>query len=271
MLVVTLAMAMVIASMPTAIFASNSFFSRGKIETLAGEKLNASSLDSVESDLQDLQQVGVTEDMVSEINAKSSGNEFTIDLGTTQDMITIDQKTSNSISYTISEGDIVNHCEYMSDGTFILDGYEVQVETVAKSVTHDSVVLSRAGYRSNKSLSPMSGHSASDYKTVLTSGSQNIALGKAIDKLAVMTLWGVLTTMAMPYTGLKNAAKAASTAKAIYDIIETAHPSSTAISCYYKTYIAGAMDYQYRTKVYSLKNNKGTYASRNTYEHFIVI
>ncbi|WP_303857861.1 hypothetical protein [Aminicella lysinilytica] len=48
-------------------------------------------------------------------------------------------------------------------------------------------------------------------------------------------------------------------------------PSSTAISCYYKTFIAGSMDYQYRTKVYSLKNNKGAYAPQNTYEHFVVI
>ena len=209
--------------------------------------------------------------MASEINVTSKSNEFTIDFGTTQDVITMEQNTSDSISYTVREGSKVDHCEYLSDGSFVLDGYKVQVETVSENIAGNPIVLSSAGYRSSKSLSPMSGHSASDYKTLLASGSQNIALGKALDKLTAGALWGVLTTMAMPYSLLGHVARAASTAKNIYDVIKATHPSSTAISCYYKTFIAGSMDYQYRTKVYSLKNNKGAYAPQNTYEHFVVI
>lgn len=39
--------------------------------------------------------------------------------------------------------------------------------------------------------------------------------------------------------------------------LKKAEPKSKNISCYYKTYIADSMNYQYRTKIHTLKDEKG--------------
>lgn len=118
-----------------------------------------------------------------------------------------------------------------------------------------------------KSLSPYGSLTPSDYNRYLSSGVQNLTLGKAIDTYTITAL-STVVALSFPYVGI--AMSLAGVAKAIYNVIVNINPKTEVLGCAYTTYTCGASDYMFINKFYANRECTGSYSVEVSYEHFMV-
>jgi len=156
---------------------------------------------------------------------------------------------------------------FTKDGSIILDGYKVQISQVEQMDMNIANMANGTVWKGVKSLSPYGSLTPSDYDDYLSSGKQNIDLGKALDSLTVTALAAIIGAL-HPYVGI--AVTLADVAEGVYNVLVTVNPKTEYLGCAYTTYIAGTSDYKYINKFYANRECTGTYRKEISYEHFIV-
>lgn len=151
---------------------------------------------------------------------------------------------------------------FKKDGSIILDGNKIQVSQVNQTDMNLMPI-----YKSKKSLKPYGSLKSSDYDDYLTSGKQNIALGKSLNNLTITALAVVISGF-HPYVGI--AVSLSGVALRVHDVLMNVNPTTEYLGCKYTTYTAGYSDYKYINKFYANRECTGTYKLEKSYEHFIV-
>lgn len=214
---------------------------------------------------------------ISDIKKDNGNIQFIIDFEEEKNLIEITNHTPSYTEFKVSDNENENFCKVYSDGRKFLDGFEIKGATYFENTSIQSLLqgddissFKGKSWKSvRKSFSPPKGKSSSDYNELLSKGYQNVELGKTMDKVTVAALWWCLESM-IPYKRIRYAGKAVKFTRKILKYFKTKDPKSKAISSYFKTYISGPFEYEYITKVYSRKNNKGAKRNSKTYETFRV-
>lgn len=196
-----------------------------------------------------------------------TANIYTIKCDIKTEEISVESAGSNAIEFSVTDGHIKNEISY-SNGELMIDGNKIEVTTESATFQDESGIAPCATiWKGTKSLKPYGGLKASDYNKFLTSGKQNIALGKAMDTLTV-TAFTTIIAKFNTYAGI--AVDLFNVANVVKTTIETINPKTTYLGCNYKTYTHGAYDYKYINKFYANKKCTVKYKTTKSYEHFIV-
>ncbi|MBE5975989.1 hypothetical protein [Lacrimispora xylanisolvens] len=248
----------------TPIYKSQEF---NKIETsiLAGQEFTQEQTSRIFSENITLNNCHIDTSAIEKVKVTSSGNEYTLDYNGVDEIVLLEKNDNGSVTIKASDGKKSNVITFEQDGSIILDGYKVQITEVGD----DNSYASARGtiWKGEKSLSPFGSLKPSSYNHFLSSGKQNISLGKSLDNLTITALSAIIGSLhtyagiAMTLTGI---------AKSVYDVLVEVNPKTQYLGCAYTTYTAGASDYKYINKFYANKQCSGRYRQEISYEHFTV-
>ncbi|EOC99874.1 hypothetical protein [Caldisalinibacter kiritimatiensis] len=255
----------------TGVFAATTYSSQVsyamKSSILANKMLTPKEAFQIESEIAILNNYHIDTSIIKRVNMKARGNEYILNYKNVDEKVIIESSDNESITIVASDGKKSNVISFMKDGSIILDGYKVQLSQVDQMDTNIAVMANGTVWKSEKSLSPYGSLTPSDYDDYLSSGKQNIDLGKALDELTITALSAVIGLL-HPYLGI--AVSLATVARGVYNVLVEVNPETEYLGCAYITYIAGASDYKYINKFYANKECTGTYRKEISYEHFIV-
>lgn len=264
LILVTLAMTSLSAYAKEPIDILDSSANKNTNSLVLSNTLFMNTQDTLQKELAALEELNFNPNSFTKINTNGKLNEYLIETDEYTDIITVNTINEHEITITVSEGNIVNKLTKTKDGKIFLDGNEVTI-TDTEVITPSFSLLEPRGtiYKSTKSTKPF----ASSYPNYLTSKKQNLALGKAIDAVAVSVLTSLLELMD-PFKDLKDIV--ISISKPVYTFIKNLNPKTSNIGCIATTYTASYMDYKYVTKFYANSACTGSYTTKTTYEHFII-
>nr|WP_312577948.1 hypothetical protein [Sedimentibacter sp.] len=234
---------------------------------LARKMLTREQISQIESEIVSLNNCHIDTSIIEEVNVTSSGNEYTLNYNGIDEKVTIESSDNEGVTIVTSDGEKSNVISFEKDGSIILDGYKVQISQLDQMYTNSDVITRGIVWKGVKSLSPYGSLKPSDYNDFLSSGKQNISLGKALDTLTITALSALIGTF-HPYVGI--AVTLAGVAESVYNVLVAVNPKSEYLGCAYTTYIAGASDYKYINKFYANSECTGTYRQEISYEHFTV-
>ncbi len=205
--------------------------------------------------------------IVNSVNVTSRGNEYNLHYKNIDEKVIIESTDNENISIIASDGEKSNVISFTKDGSIIIDGYKVQISQVEQTDMNIVPMAKGMIWKGVKSLSPYGSLTSSDYDDYLSSGKQNVNLGKALDTLTITALAAVIGLL-HPYLGI--AVTLAGVSEEVYNVLVAVNPKTEYLGCAYRTYIAGASDYKYINKFYANRGCTGTYSKKISYEHFIV-
>ncbi len=239
-----------------------------KLDTslLANQKISSTALLQINSEIDALEKYSVDVSNIRDINITPDRNEYILDYDGVKENVCIEINNS-ATTITADNHNKSNTIIFKANGDVYLDGNKVEITHQPSVDRNASVIMSGVVWKREKSLKPYGSLTSSDYDNYLASGTQNIALGEALDALTVTAL-STLIGLTHPYVGI--AVSIAGVAKAVYDVIIAIDPKTENLGCAYTTYTAGASDYKYINKFYSNKECTGEYDLEVSYEHFIV-
>lgn len=197
----------------------------------------------------------------SKIVRRDSGV-YTVYYGNTVENIQINKIGNDSIDFDVSDGQLRNTIQY-NDDKLIIDGNLIEV----KDNQNFTITPYATIWKGKKSLKPYGKLKAGDYNKYLSSGKQNVQLGKALDQLTVTALTSCISQF-HGYIGL--ATKLATLAAGVKSTLAKVSPKTKSLGCKYTTYTHGAFDYKYINKFYANAKCTGKYKQELSYEHFTV-
>lgn len=239
--------------------------------------LTTKETSQVESEINVLKNCHIDTSVINRVNVMASGNEYILKYRNHDEKVMIKSNDAKGVTLIASDGEKSNVISFEKDGSIIIDGYKVQIsqenqiDTNAAVPSNTNVAVSSSGttYKSIKSLSPYGGLQPSDYNQYLSTGQQNIALGKSIDKFTVTALEGLLACYAFPYVGICEFL--GNVAADILDYMDSSNPATQYLGLIYTTYTTvGGDDYQYYNRFYGNVACTGPSVLEISYEHFTV-
>lgn len=224
---------------------------------LLAPQVSAKDLNAQVDDIETMSMFGLDTNQITDIKHAKDHTSYLFDYGNFSE--TVDVKTTpGSTKFMISNGNISNEVVIFDNGNILLDGNEVLYNKAGLLGVWKSVY---------KGFSPYGSLTRSSYSKRLSSGTQNIALGKALDALTVGALSLILGATSF-WSGIT--VSVTGTVASVYSALKSANPKTTYLGCKYTTWIAGASDYQYICDYYANKQCTGTSKRVIIYEHFRV-
>ncbi len=247
------------------VWASNVNMVRGdkkfQVSSWNGENVSAELWDKIENEMEALEQCNLDTSVIEKINVRSENISYMFNFNGTIEEVELLKNDQTECTYRITSGEIENVVSVKADGSIIVDGFKIQYSSEELQQSDRGVI-----WTSTKSLSPYGSLSPSDYNDFAASGTKNLALGQAIDEIAIgtlSTLIGGIDTFAGLAVSLLN-----TVASGVKTAISKEDPTTTALGCKYTTYTHGAYDYKYINKFYANKECTGNYYQKISYEHF---
>lgn len=184
------------------------------------------------------------------INLKEERNLYTVQMGEYENTIEVLEKTSNETRFKITQGDIQNIWVEKSDGTIILDGNVLELET-----ENEIVPLNSDTYYTKK---PIYGKAADYSKYVSSSSKKNIPLSKSISNLTMTVFQAILGEIIGPVAN--------TIASSIYSFVKSNDSSTKGLSYKAKIYVhknANSSGYIKSVNAYVRKYNYTWYSKIN--------
>ncbi|MCR2044808.1 hypothetical protein [Anaerosalibacter massiliensis] len=230
---------------------------------VANKTVTREKTSQIESEIATLNNCHIDTSIIKKVNVTEKGNEYILNYKNIDEKVTIKSNDNENVTIIVSDGKKSNTISFTKDGSIILDGYKVQVSQVNET----DMNIAKTIWKGKKSLTPYGNLKPSDYNRYLTSGKQNIALGKALNALTITALSSIIGSL-HPYLGIT--VSLAGVAKGVYDVLVAVNPKTEYLGCKYTTYTAGAYDYKYINKFYANRQCTGRYRQELSYEHFII-
>lgn len=203
---------------------------------------------------------------IEKITKTENGTEYIMNYDGLKETILLKNNNENII-LDVTSGEKHDVLTIKTNGELILDGCKVEFSKINFNESDSGIEPYGTIWKGTKSTSPYGSLKASDYNKFLTSGKQNLSLGKALDQITVTVLCSVLSTA----TGFVGAAfSLTSFATSIISALSSVNPKTKYLGCECTTYTCGPDNYKYISKYYANTNCTGTYKKITTYEHFIV-
>ena len=216
-----------------------------------------------------LAKCGIQPSDVTAIRTKatsSEDNQYIINYDHSEEILTVEETGNEYIKYSATDGKITNEIVY-NKGRLFIDGTEIRVSSVENSFMDSDISTQATIWKGKKSLKPYGNLKSSSYNKRLASGKQNVALGRAMDKITVAALSACISQF-HGYIGI--AVSLAGIASEVKNAIKAIKPKTTYLGCSYTTYTCGAYDYKYINKFFANANCTGKSTTKLSYEHFIV-
>lgn len=238
-----------------------------EVSILTGQILTETQSLQIKSEMETLNYCHVDTSYIEKINVTANGNEYLMNYNGILETVVLEENDSGSVSLMVNAGEKCDVLTFEEDGSLILDGHKVEITEVTTTENNSDIEPRGTIWKGTKSLSPYGSLKASDYNDYLSSGTQNISLGKALDAITVTVLSTILG-QAYGYIGI--AVSLATMAASVISTLSTVNAKTEYLGYKYTTYTHGAFDYKYINKFYANTACTGTYHQEISYEHFIV-
>lgn len=224
--------------------------------------LNKSQYPRIEQDLKVLDNIGFNTSCINSAKMDGSKVQFKVVLGDYKDIVQVVENNKDSTTLKIVEDNICNMLTVTKDGNVFLDGNLVTSSKTPDSYTNPIEAEPFGGYKVKWSLKPF----AKSYPRYVTSGTENVFLGKCIDSVALVTFAYCLGKL-VPYAAELLAAT--SIGIEILSYLKKWDPRTKYVGCKYKTYASGPDDFKYVSKLYPNRSCSGSkYKTTVTYARF---
>ncbi|MDD7511987.1 MAG: hypothetical protein PUK21_06440 [Peptostreptococcaceae bacterium] len=218
------------------------------------------------NDFKLLNKAGLNTKLIKDVSNSNRVAEYTFDYGTVKERVKIKEENGNIVYYA-TDGTISNKVVITKDNTIYLDGNEVVITT---DETPSMDILKAGGWKSiYKGFSPYGSLTGASYSHYLSSGKQNIALGKFLDQMTASALLTVLGHAYPSWFGFT--VDTTSKAISLIDTLKQVNPKTKYLGCKYATYTYGSADYKYICNYYANTSCTGSSKQVIIYEHFRVI
>lgn len=224
---------------------------------LLAPQVSAKDINVQVDDIKTMSMLGLDTNKITNIKHFHGHTSYLFDYGDYSETIDIKQSVG-STKFVFSNGNITNEVIISDNGDIFLDGNEVHYKK-------DRLL---GGWKSvYKGFSPYGSLTQSSYSKRLSSGTEDIALGKALDQITAGALSTILSLTSF-WVGIT--VSISGTALSVYNTLKSANPKTEYLGCKYTTWIAGSSDYKYVCDYYANKQCTGTNKRVIIYEHFRV-